>query len=204
MKKRAKIKNLLNIDQNVALIFKLKSNKKEFFYQVVESFGDKVYTVAYNVTRNHSEAEEVYQDVFLTVYEKLDTLKNHNAFSSWIHRITVNLAKLKIRERIRNQILINRMEDITSIVSHEEPVLKETSAEKDILSAESKEIIENAIEMLPLKYKNVVILKDLKNLSIKETGQVLNISVPAVKSNLHRARRQLKTILNKYFLERVN
>jgi len=179
-------------------------SRKELFDYVIENLGNKVYCLAYKITKSHSEAEDVFQDVFLTVYNKIYTLKNLKALPNWLYKITINIANLKNRNKKREQKLIKLVE----YNNNEHKILKEvdftSNAMNSLLRKEAQTVIKNAINDLPEQYQNVVVLSDLENLPLAKTSEILNISVAATKSRLHRARQKLKDKLRGYFLDKAN
>lgn len=186
------------------LILELKKGNNEAFKQVIEKFGSGVYFTAYRITHSHSESEEVLQDVFITVYKKIHSLKKFEALGNWINRITVNLANMKIRDKNENQVLLNTLNLEKNELTHPNEFMISENTIDCLLHTEIQGVINKAISELPPKYKSVIVLNDLKNFSIRKTSDILNISVPAVKSRLYRARKQLKNKLDLYFLEKAN
>jgi RNA polymerase sigma-70 factor (ECF subfamily) len=203
-KKPKKINVSIDADHNI-LVKQMKVDKDITVKKLINKFGNKVYNKAYAITGDHNESEEVFQDVFVTVYKKIDTLRDMSALSSWIYAITTNLAKMKIRQRAKNQLFL---EDVNSVTPIE--LVSNCNVEKSengmtcLLNTEVQNVLKEAISDLPSKYKTVIILNDLNNFSLRKTSDILNISIPAVKSRLHRARQQLKRKLDVYFLEQAN
>lgn len=179
-------------------------SREELFDFVIEDLGDKVYYLAYKITRSHAEAEDVFQEVFLTVYNKIYTLRNLKALPSWLYKITINIANLKIRNKKREQKLFRLVEYNNS----EQGVLKgvdfTNNGINSLLRKEAQTVIKKAINDLPERYQNVVVLSDLENLPLAKTSELLNISISATKSRLHRARQKLKGKLRSYFLDKAN
>lgn len=200
--RKAKPKATSKID-NEYLVSTLKAGTNDALEEIIRRYGDSVYSAAYQITRNHSESEEVFQDVFLTVYNKINNLKKFHALSAWIHRITINFAKQKIRVRLKNQVLLNKMGTMQDYNEQVNELNAIPGPATNLLKEEVKKVIEEAIDELPTKYKNVILLNDMHNFSLEKSSDILNISLPALKSRLHRARKKLKRTLDMYFKEEI-
>lgn len=169
--------------------------------EIVYQHEKMVYNLALKLVGNPEDAENILQETFLKILESLHTFKGGSALSTWIYRIATNFALMHLRSKKRNFISLDEYPlDEKRDFSH---FFKVTEADplKDLLNTELKENLQAAIDLLPPKFKTVFILKDIEGLSLKEISSVLKISLPAVKSNLHRARfflrNQLMDYLNK-------
>jgi RNA polymerase sigma-70 factor (ECF subfamily) len=203
-KKAKKLKICVDSNNNIA-VKEFKYDENLSLKKLIDKYGDKVYNLAYSITRDHAESEEVFQDVFLIVFNKIHSLRNARALSSWINTITANVAKMKVRERSKTSLLLDSVNSVAEVelVSN----CQNTSSSNGmhcLLTTEAKNVVQEAISDLPPKYKSVIILNDLNNFSIRKTSDILNISIPAVKSRLRRARQKLKHKLDLYFLENIN
>lgn len=202
MKSLGLIINIQNIDE--WLVKQLASGNKSAVRLLIDRYGEKIYYTAFKITYNHQESEEVLQDVLITIYRKAATLKNPAALSSWIYKITTNQAKMKLRNVRRSRDLLDKMGIEKQEISFDRSNCKSENTMNFVLDEEAKSMLVKAISDLPPKYKNVILLNDLNNFSLRKTSDILNISIPAVKSRLHRARKQLKTKLDCYFIENAN
>ena len=184
------------------LVEAIKKGSDEAFEVMVSRHQARVYGLALRLTRSNEDAEEVLQDVFTTVYKKLDTFQGKSAFSSWIYRITANTSFMKLRKR--RQRPASFLEDLSEPVK--EVVLEENGGD-DLYSTstgerqELRSQLEEAIRKLPDQYRDVFILRDVDLLSSKEVSRALDLSVPAVKSRLHRSRTLMKKRLKNYWRE---
>lgn len=186
------------------LVAQLKSGRNEAFRLIIKQYRNKIYSIAYCITQSHLEAEEVLQDVFVAIYRKINSLKDPYSLSSWINRITANFAKMKVRERHRNKDLLDKVEAVSDADMSECPFLyPSVGVLGNLLDTEAYGVITKAISELPQKYKLVIVLSDLNDYSLQKTSDILNISIPAVKSRLHRARKELKKNLKMYFFDGV-
>lgn len=186
------------------LIENYKVNTTMPFQDIIDIYSSRIYNTAFGITKNHSEAEEVLQETFIVIYKNIDQLRSIKALSSWIHRITVNSANMKMRKQKRDRHLQQKVsfENIDMTINSIDN--KEDVNLSSLLGEEEKNVVMQAISDLPDGYKNVILLNDFKNFSLRKTSDILNISIPAVKSRLHRARRKLKRKLDTYFKESSN
>ena len=186
------------------LIAELKSGKLEAFDKIVERYQRKIYALSFNITRNQMDAEDVAQDVLLSIFRKIDTFQGKSAFSSWVYRITLNATYMKLRSKKKDKY-VSLDEEYPAFnksgYMFEKPFDWSTSAESLLFSNETKEMIGKAVNLLPEKERVVFILRDVNGLSTEKAGEILGLSVPAVKSMLHRARLFLRKKLSHYFDE---
>ncbi len=187
---------------DLELIKQIKKGSEEAFDTIVRKYETKVFNLAMSFTRHREDAEEVLQDVFVTLYKKIGSFQGKSAFSSWLYRITVNAAFMRIRKN--RQEKSTPVEDITPAMEvesaeHDKPHFP--SSETLTLNEELKTTLHGAIARLPDEYRNVFILRDVDGLSNKETGRILKLSTPAVKSRLQRARGMLRKKLTRYYEE---
>ena len=175
------------------------------YEELIQRYAGKAYSLAQRLTRNPQDAEEVLQDVFVTVYRKLSKFEGKSTFSSWLYRVTVNASFMKLRRR-KHDNNISVEEVLPQILNG--ALARQASAmggEGDKVTAQHQlsEALEDAISRLPDEYRPVFILRDVDGLSSREVGKILNISVPAVKSRLHRSRMMLRRKLSKCYQEFV-
>ncbi|MDD5763396.1 MAG: sigma-70 family RNA polymerase sigma factor [bacterium] len=161
----------------------------------------RVYNLSMSILKNECDAEEVTQNVFLTVIRKADTFKGNSAFFSWIYRICVNASLMRLREMRRSETVSieTLMPVFTENGMHAGPVDDwSKEVERNAMNKELGRMIRKFTARLPEKYRVVFILSDVEGLSNEETAKVLNLTVPAVKSRLHRARLSLRERLANY------
>lgn len=182
------------------LVEQIKAGEKASLEALLGRYQDKVYRLALSFTKNPADAEEVLQDVFLTIYRKIASFEGRSAFSTWLYRITVNTALMKLRGRGPAQESIDEyLPQFTKDGRHARMVVDFTDGpEKLLLLKEREQILREAIEALPPDYKVVLVLRDLEGLSNEEVAEVVGASVLAVKARLHRARLALRGRLERY------
>lgn len=175
------------------------------FEQLISRYETKVHNLAMRLTRNTEDAEEVLQDVFVTVYRKIDGFEGKAKFSSWLYRITVNAAFMKLRKRKQDQSV--SLDDMLPHLQNKAITQQDAfGARSDSLALnnEIREALETAIGKLPDDYRAVFILRDIDGLSNKEVGEILGLSIPAVKSRLHRSRLMLRRRLRRFYEDYSN
>jgi RNA polymerase sigma-70 factor (ECF subfamily) len=171
---------------------------------VHRDYGPRVYSVAWRMLANDADAEDVTQDVLLQVVRKLDTFRGESSLATWLHRITVNAAlahRRKLAQRRERQVK-DPMDQFLADGSHAGPVRPwSASPDEQVLSRERRQLIEQAIAGLPRMYRDVYVLGDVEGLPNAEIGSLLDLSLPAVKSRLHRARLMMREALAPHFEE---
>ena len=170
------------------------------FSELVRRYEGKIFRLAQHITGNREDAEDVLQETFLKAYEHLDQFQGNSKFYTWIVRIAVNQALMKLRKRKTDKTV--SMDE--TIDTGEDTVAREIAAwdedpEERYSREELNEILDSAVESLAPPYRTVFVLRDIEELSTEETAEALNLSIPAVKSRLLRARLQLRDKLTRYF-----
>lgn len=170
------------------------------FAELVKRYEAKIFRLAQHITQNREDAEDVLQETFLRAYEHLDQFQGNSKFYTWVVRIAVNQALMKLRRR-RTDKSVSLDETIDT---GEDTVTREIAAwdedpEQRFSREELGQILDSAIQTLAPAYQSVFLLRDVDDLSTEETAEALGLSVPAVKSRLLRARLQLREKLTRYF-----
>jgi len=197
----------MRTDTTASLIDRLRSGDAVALEEVMEQFAPRVYRVAYGITRNQADAEEVVQDVFLRLFRKIDAFEGRSALGTWIYRIAVNTALIKRRgKRATLEVLLEDHLPTFRDDGHREGdramLLADWSdtPEDQLLSSETRETVRRMIAGLPDHYRAVLLLRDMEELSNEETAEILNDTVASVKSRLHRARMALREQLTRSFV----
>jgi len=187
------------VDESV-LVAQAREGDLQAFTNLVKRYDGKIFRLAMHVTQNREDAEDVLQETFMKAYEHLDQFKGDSKFYTWIVRIAVNQALMKLRRR-RTDKTVSMDEQIDT---GEDTVVREVAAwdenpEQRFSREEIGKIMDGAIESLEPIYRSVFVLRDVEDLSTEETADALGLSVPAVKSRLLRARLQLREKLTRVF-----
>lgn len=188
-----------DLSSDVKLVERLKAGDEAAFDVLVERYQAKVYRLAKAMTQNPEDAEEVVQDVFLSVYRKIQSFDNRAAFSTWLYRIATNAALMKLRGRKPESLSLEEFLPQFTEEGHVRMGVDWTkNPEALLLRQEAREIVKQGVEALPEDYRAVLVLRDIEGLSNQEVAEVLGLSVLAVKGRLHRARLVLREQLERY------
>jgi RNA polymerase sigma-70 factor (ECF subfamily) len=190
------------VDRDAALVEGLRRGDEAASELLLETYGDRVYRLAIRITGNEQDAEEVAQDALWTAARKIETFKGESAFGSWVYRITANTAYQKLRGRRsrRNEVLWDDLQPaFDDHRRHSEPVVDWSSkAEEPALQTELRAVLTTAINELPEDYRTAFLMHDVEGLSNPEIAETLHLSLPAVKSRVHRSRLFLRERLSRY------
>jgi RNA polymerase sigma-70 factor (ECF subfamily) len=174
------------------LIERLRAGDAEAFAVLFRRYAARVSRQALNLLGNEAEAEEVVQEVFLTLYEKAHTFRGEAALSTWLYRLTANAALSRLRRRKRSpEVAMDDYLPQFQADGHHlvRPVVDwSQDVERHYATAELRRLLQQAIEVLQPLDKAVLVLSDFEELSNRDIGAILGLSVLAVKARLHRAR----------------
>ncbi len=191
-------------DGDVALVERLRGGDRAALEILMERYASRIYRLAHGITRNEADAEEVVQDVFLTLFRKIHTFEGRAALGSWLYRVTTNAALIKRRgQRLDREVPLDPHPPAFLPDGHRagdrDSLLADWShtPETELLSAETRAILEQAIDALPGRYRAVVVLRDVEGLSNEEVAEAVGESVACVKSRIHRARMALREQLTR-------
>jgi RNA polymerase sigma-70 factor (ECF subfamily) len=190
----------IEIDDEAAIVAQARLGDAKAFSELLRRYEGKIFRLALHITQNREDAEDVLQEAFLKAYEHLNQFQGQSKFYTWIVRIAVNQALMKLRKR-KSDRSVSLDETIDT---GEDTVAREIAAwdenpEQQYSREEINEILSSAIDGLAPIYRAVFVLRDVDDLSTEETAEALELSVPAVKSRLLRARLQLRDKLTRYF-----
>ncbi len=190
------------VDPDAALVEALRRGDPRAVEQLVETFADRVYRLTFRITGSREDAEEATQDALWTAARKIDTFKGDSALGSWLYRIAANAAYMKLRRRKAKEREI-ALEDVLPAVDdgglHFEPMDDWSPRVDDqALNVELREVLDAAIADLPPDYRTALVLHDVEGLSNPDVAEALGISLPAVKSRVHRSRLYLRKRLSEY------
>jgi RNA polymerase sigma-70 factor (ECF subfamily) len=180
------------LESDGPLLWALRRQDPSAAERLIARYGSRAYRLAVGITRNAQDAEEVVQDAFWSVIRKIDTFRGDAAFGSWLYRIVANAALQKLRRGTvqRREIALDEVlpafheegEHVAPIVDWS-PTITDPTAQASLRDA-----LSCAMDELPPDYRAVVVLRDVEGLSAAEAAQALGLTIPNVKSRLHRAR----------------
>jgi RNA polymerase sigma-70 factor (ECF subfamily) len=187
------------VDESI-LVAQSRQGDTVAFGELVRRYEAKIFRLALHVTQNREDGEDVLQETFMKAYEHLDQFQGNSKFYTWIVRIAVNQALMKLRRRKTDKSV--SLDE--TIDTGEDTIVREIAAwdenpEQRFSREELGGILDTAVESLEPPYRSVFVLRDIEELSTEETADALGLSIPAVKSRLLRARLQLREKLTRYF-----
>lgn len=189
----------LGKDESI-LVTEAKAGHYEAFEELVNRYERKIYRLGMNITGNPEDAEDVLQETFLKAFQHLPEFREDSRFYTWIVRIAVNEALMKLRKRRSSkEVSMEDSEDGNGEVAVRDFADWKPNPEQILAQAELENILRNAIRSLPPTFRTVFYLRDVEGLSTEETAGMLNLSIGAVKARLFRARLRLREELGKTF-----
>lgn len=176
-------------NDEAALIAAILAGDSHLYHDLIRPYERSVYMTALSVVKNEADAEEIAQEAFLKAFRHISTFRAESRFGTWLISITLNEA----RGRLRRQAIVRMesLDDTSKDGSGVSPALLRDWREIPLQALERTEIrdlLKDAVLRLPEIYKQVFLLRDVEELSVAETAEALDISVPSVKVRLHRAR----------------
>jgi len=188
------------------LIKRAKKGDERAFTQLVKKYESLVYSFAFKVCRDEEKASETWQDTFVNVFRKLHQFDGRSKFTTWLYSIATNNCRMKRRQRKLDQASVSiesradPQDDSDNDPSVQTiPSWKETPL-SSVMDKELRTLLDESIQQLPYDYRVVSLLRDVEGMSAEETGKILKLTVPAVKSRLRRARVFLRERLNPYMI----
>ncbi len=190
----------IEIDDEGAIVAQARLGNASAFNELLRRYERKIFRLALHITQNREDAEDVLQESFLKAYEHLDQFQGQSKFYTWVVRIAVNQALMKLRKRKSDRsVSLDETIDTGEDNIGREIAAWDENPEQKYSREELNGILVSAIDGLPPIYRAVFVLRDIDGLSTEEAAEALELSVPAVKSRLLRARLQLRDKLTRYF-----
>lgn len=184
------------------LIEELKRDQKKAFLALVEHYQGRIYTFASRMCRDIEDARDVLQETFLAAYRALKDFRGEGKLSTWLFRIASNACrKIRRKGKFEPERELSLEEFLPLAEGTRKPEIPDWSQNPEalLLKEELQKTLEEGIAQLPEPYRIVLLLRDLEGFSAEEVAEILGLSVPAVKSRLHRARLFLRERLSEYF-----
>jgi RNA polymerase sigma-70 factor, ECF subfamily len=180
----------------------LRSGHEHAYEELVRQFGGRLLTIARRYLRSEADAADAVQNAFLHAFKSIDNFKGDSQLSTWLHRIVVNCALMHLRAA-RRRGEMNRV-DIDDVLPRFDATgnwidngILSAPAHLSVEASETRAIVRKCIDLLPDKYRTVLLLRDIDELNTEEAAQLLNLTPDAVKVRLHRARQALKALLER-------
>lgn len=186
------------------LIARIKDGDYDAFETLVHKYESRIFHHCLKFLNNQDEAEDILQETFLQVYKSLDTFRGEAAFSTWLIKIATNNCLMKIRKAKRVDIVsIDKPIEVDGSQLPREIVDWSKNPFLQVSNDEIRAVLDQAIAGLPEDKRVILVLKDVEGFSNIEIGEMLDMTVAAVKSRLHRARLYVRDIVSKYFEDKL-
>ncbi len=183
------------------LLRRLRDRDERAFRELIENHRDRVFNITYRMLGNRAEAEDVAQEVFITVFKTIESFREESKFSTWLYRVTVNHCKNRIkylaRRHDRDRDELDETNQATNGAVNGAPV-RVAQPDKALASAQMEKLLQEAIAALDDDQRAVVILRDVEDLSIEEICEITGLPDGTVKSRLHRARLVLRKKMQRH------
>jgi RNA polymerase sigma-70 factor (ECF subfamily) len=188
----------VNIDPAALIQWVRKAKKGDIrsYQEIYEVFARKVLNFIYRMVNSPEEAEDLTQETFVAIYQKLGTLKDDSRFEPWLFRIARNFVYQRYRTRSTSNVSIDALDEDGQAVT--ELVDTRKKPDEAFQNIELEEVVSGAIAELPEKYREVFILSALQHLSYQQIAEVVGRSLPSVKTDIHRARLEVRKRVKEY------
>jgi RNA polymerase sigma-70 factor, ECF subfamily len=189
------------------LVERARARDEGAFEELIGRYEDKLYRLAMRFVRNETDAQEILQEAFLSAWRNLSAFEGRSQFGSWMYRVTVNAALMLLRSRNRHpEVGVDDVEPkvLNEAVAEDGRMMRSSydwsrRPDEQLQSEEIRKYIQSAVDALPDGLRTVFLLRDVEELSTEDTAELLGLSVPAVKTRLHRARLELREAIGRYF-----
>jgi RNA polymerase sigma-70 factor, ECF subfamily len=191
------LKIILKMEET-ELIKKAQSGDKQALAELVKEYEQTIYNFAFKICRDKNYAEHIMQETFYSMVKSLHQFDHNSKLSTWLYRIVANHCLMMAR-RAKSRSFVSFDDDDGNLFEEKYAADWSSIPYKDAENQELKKILDSAIQNLSPDYRLVFLLRDVEGLSTEETAQVTELSIPAVKSRLHRARAFLRKEINEAF-----
>ncbi|WP_153127422.1 RNA polymerase sigma factor SigW [Peribacillus tepidiphilus] len=180
---KQRIKEVIKGDQNA-------------FGEIVEIYKDKVFQLCFRMLGNRHEAEDMAQEAFVRAYVNIHSFNTQMKFSTWLYRIATNLCIDRIRKKKPDYYLDAEIAGTDGLDMYSQVAADTQKPEDEVESLELQETIQREILKLPEKYRSVIVLKYIEELSLKEISEILDMPIGTIKTRIHRGREALRKQLS--------
>jgi len=167
----------------------------QMFSRLIDNYKNMVYNLTYRMSNNPQEAEDISQEAFLRAFQSLAHFNPSYKFSTWLYQITLNIIRDRFKKKELNYVSLDTPVETDDSEFYSQPADLTNNPEQIISQKENLQTIQQAIYSLPLKYREVIVLRHLQDLSYIEIGNILKLPPGTVKVRLYRAREQLRKII---------
>lgn len=171
------------------LVLAVREGDREAFSFLIARYEKQIYSLAYRLTNNREEAQDLGQEAFLKIYQSLDHYQPGRSFFSWMYKVASNQCYSILRKRKDQE---TPLEEVMGFVADKETT--DQLPEEVLLEEEEKETLNQALTLLPDKYRLTLILRYMEEMTYQEIADTLDISLSAVESRIHRAKKKLHDI----------
>jgi RNA polymerase sigma-70 factor (ECF subfamily) len=190
-----------NLDE-ATLLARMQAGDDAAFEECVRAYCSRLLVVARRIVRNEEDAQDAVQETFLAAFKQIGGFKGLSSLGTWLHRIAVNMALMRVRHRQRHP-----EQSIENLLPHfgddehqlDPPALWKATPDSGLQRQEARDLVQHCIGKLPEIYRTVLLLRDIEGMDTDETARLLDTSAGVVKTRLHRARQALRTLLDPYF-----
>ncbi|MGH9449234.1 MAG: RNA polymerase sigma factor [Candidatus Acidiferrales bacterium] len=180
-------------EEQSQLLARAQRGDEDAFASLFEQHKRRVYSLCLRMTGDTAEAEDLTQEAFLQLFRKISTFRGESAFSTWLHRLVVNVVLMRLRKKGIQKVSLDEVDN-----SQEEPVKREYGEDdRRLLGSIDRIVLNNAIEELPPGYRAIFVLHDVEGYEHNEIARIMNCSVGNSKSQLHKARLKLREALRR-------
>lgn len=180
------------------LVQQAQAGESPAFDELARRYTNVVYRILYKILRHEEDSQDALQDTFVSAYRALPRFRQDARFSTWIYRIATNAALMKARARRTNLVSLDHPTDDSEVGAAWELPDWAATPDQEILTDETRRVMEDAIQALPPEQRVAFVLHDVQDLSSAETAAAMGITVSAVNSRLHRARVFLRDRIGRY------
>lgn len=181
------------------LIDQLKQKDESAFKQIVETWQDMVFNTALGIVQSAEDAEDVAQEVFVQVYESIQSFKGESKFSTWLYRIAItkSMDHLRRKKRKKRFAFVQSLFGANNEVVHDPPDFHHPGVKLD--NKEKSVVLFKAIDKLPKNQKTAFVLHKMEGLSYQQISEIMDTSLSSIESLLHRAKNNLRKNLTEYY-----
>lgn len=177
------------------LIQRAKRGERDAFAELIEIYKDKIFQLAYRMVGNRQDAEDIAQETFLRVYANLNSYDENYKFSTWIYRIATNLCIDRGRKKRPDFYLDAEVETGDGLDWYSRLSSQDKTPEDKVVTQELQETVQDALSQLQPKYRSIMILRYIEDLSLQEISEIVKLPVTTIKTRIHRGREALRSKL---------